>query len=360
MGRRRTAWLVNGTGRKRRPDGTQLPGFYVRWSEPRIGGEVKRSRAFPNIKSARDFVRRHNARLALHGTDTILPTAISDAEDAFIGAMAGRSPETTRQYMVSIHRFAEVVGNLELGSLAREHVDGFVAAAGCGEATLDKHLRHLSRFFRWCVAGRLMAEDVTKLVTSRPRRGITRKRPLLTMDRLGVLLEHITDDDRRLAVQLAATTGLDRGMIAALTPASVDLEHRQIRVVRAKTKHEVFPFLHDALVPAIRRKMHATDPAACLLQGVNRSSRHRSDWFREAARAAGIPDLLFRDLRSFAANWARQAIGDFGAQKLLGHSTPAVTAKHYHRLDPQAQTQISALPLPGTRAPRSKGKKRSA
>jgi integrase len=351
MGRYRTAWTVKGSR-----------GRTVRWTEISGGKVIKRQRLFPNAATAKEFIRLHNAKVLLRGTDFAPPVTLNEASNEFIDGLAARSIETRRQYMQSIHRLAGVVGDCVVSEITPGQLDHFVEVvlSEASESTAAKHIRQLQRFFRWCVQRKYMTDDPTENLTARPRQGLARKRPHVTDEDLARLLKHIDTDDRKLAVLLAATTGLDRGIIARLSPADIDLEARQIKVVRQKTRREVHPFIHDVLLPELRRRIRCCDPSKPVLHGVERGSARRKDWFREAAKSARLPDLWFRDLRSVAANWMRSALGDFGVTKALGHSSPKVTEKHYHVADPKSQQLVSKLPLPGSPRRRRARSKRSA
>jgi len=148
-------------------------------------------------------------------------------------------------------------------------------------------------------------------------------------------------------VQLAATTGLDRGVITRLSHADIDFDARQFNLMRFKISRPVYPYVHDALVKPLRLRVARVPVGQPLLQGLHHQGGAQ-DWWKKAVSSAGLASLRFVDLRTYAANWLRSILGDFEAQKILGHSRPDVTAKHYYQTNPESQRLISKRSLPGT------------
>src|SRR5690606_12980940 len=73
-------------------------------------------------------------------------------------------------------------------------------------------------------------------------------------------------------------------------------------------------------------------------------------WWPETLRRAGLPTTIwFRDLRAVAASMLQRVAGLSltDTQRLLGHSSPLVTAQHYHVPHPDIARRFHALRLPG-------------
>jgi integrase len=342
-----------GTGRRTNSrTGRLLPGYYVYWhTYDHAGRRTLHSKRFEAQRAARTWMKRHNARADLEALDETIPITITDAGQAFLATLTTRAPGTTRQYTATIKRLALLLGDpltCDVTGADLDRLMGELTAAGT-EANAAKHVRNLKRFFNWCIANGYARTNPTSAISSPPRQRIARIKPRITDAQFVALIAAIDSDTRRLGVQIAATTGLDRGVIGSLTHANVDIERCQFHVIRFKSRRVVFPYIHDRLIPQIVALLALVPPGRPLLPDFLIQSRP-GDWWSKAVVAAGCPALRFRDLRTYAVNLLRDVLGDFETQAVVGHSTPAVTQRHYYQSHPDAQRRISALPLPGTAA----------
>jgi site-specific recombinase XerD len=84
--------------------------------------------------------------------------------------------------------------------------------------------------------------------------------------------------------------------------------------------------------------------AWCVLKGETRK-------FKKAVRAAGLNDAIhFHSLRHTGASWLAMAgVPLFHIQRLLGHSSPAVTQIYAHLTDRDLQDAISFMQDPITK-----------
>lgn len=316
-----------------------------------------RSKHFVAQRDAREFCRRFNAKSTLDLLDRVIPVRVSVAAREFIQFLSARSRETRRQYGHTFLFLIERTRDAQLSAIETSHIDEFIAwrLKLSSEATVSKHFRNLRRFFRWAVERGYVARTPIIGVTSVPRHDIRRTKPRISEEQFRALLANIADEDRRLGVLIAATTGLDRSIIRRITREDVDVEHRHFNLVRHKVHRDVHPVIHDAIFASLRQRVDQTPPGRCLLRNL-----YQGRWWKHAATAAGLPGLQFRDLRTYAVNWLREIVGDFDAQKLVGHSTPLVTAHHYYQANPRAQRLVSERPLPGSPADRAAPKKETA
>ena len=82
--------------------------------------------------------------------------------------------------------------------------------------------------------------------------------------------------------------------------------------------------------------------------------------FERARAAAGMTWLQMRDLRRTFGSWIVQRTGSLkAAQELLGHSTVAITSRHYAHLLP-GHLQEAVDTLPKLRAGKARGRKKAA
>lgn len=355
MGRQRRAWLVGGDG-IRADKGQARTKFYVRFNEyPEPGQRVSRSRAFSKQADAKRFVAQYNAKSALHLLPGERPrVGFREALGEFLAGVSTLARATREHYAATLGHFTRIVGERpRVDEYRGADVDQFCLCRirdGIAHATVAKDVRALRRFFRWGNKRRYLDFNPVEDATAIPKGRFARARPPLTNESVAAIVKQIGDEDRRIAVWLAATTGLDRGMIARLTAASVDFEAGLIRVVRRKTRAHgrvlAIP-LHPSLVGPLRDRASRVDDGAPLLCGVLRRGRGR-DWFSWAVADAGLRGVIFRDLRAMAVQRGLGAGVSLAAlSKMLGHSSLEVTVGHYVLPDADAARRLGELALPG-------------
>lgn len=142
----------------------------------------------------------------------------------------------------------------------------------------------------------------------------------------------------RDAVILAALTGLREGELLRFDPEMHLKESRIVLDAKNKTRRpRVVPLTKEALKLAKRWQ-----------PGGITYARLRSD-FEKARAEAGMPWLQFRDLRRTFGSWIVQRTGSLkAAQDLLGHTSSAITSKHYaHLPDDHLAAAVDVLPKIG-------------
>ena len=354
MGRRRKAWLWSQNGR-RLVAGKRLPGYYVRYYEYRHdGSRVNRSKCFSTIRLARQFVRQFNARLELGLLGQVVPIGLNEANRQFLLGCAGLAPGTQIHYASAVRMLLEHVGDIEVSAVSPDQIESFIRwrMGQAGEATAAKHIRSLRRFFNWAISRGYAADSPISLVSVLPSDTIVRVRPPVSDADIARIMAELETEDQRLAAWLAMTTGLDREVVTGLVPGHIDRDACCIRIQRPKTRRRkarlIIAPIHAALTPSLFARLDHTQPNQPLLQGVARQTRAK-DWWRRAAEAAGLPGVLFRDLRAVATSRPQSLAGATlpQVQRLLGHSSIDTTARHYTLPDPDLVTRLDALPLPG-------------
>lgn len=354
MGRNRKAWLSGGTG-IRIDRGRRLPGYYVEWHDHINGVRVHRSRRFSQAVKARQFVKQFNARLELGLLGQVIPISLRDAVSEFVAGLGPLAPATAADYMTTLGFLAGTLGDgFTVSDLTASILDNFIQdrLGKATEATAAKHVRNLRRFLNWAVSRNYLLSSPIAGVTTRPSDNIKRNRPSISDDDLSRVIDSLEYEDQRIACWLARTTGLDRGVINQLATRDVFVGEGIIRVQRPKTRRKgvrslVVP-IHPSLLPMLVKRLNQSDPLKPILSGLERRYEGE-DWWDKAVEAAGCPGLLFRDLRAVASSRPQRLAGLSlaDAQKLLGHSTPAVTAGHYMLPDPDVVRRLNSLPLPG-------------
>ncbi len=241
MGRTPKAWLPGAKREPPRPGkvinrGRELPGYYVYWHVWTNGQRTLHSRCFSTLKNARLFMRRHNAKRELGDLDQVTETLLPDAAAEFNASIAGLREDTQRGHRVALNFLCRLAGDVPVHAITGSDLDRFVSwrMKESAESTVNKHIRNLNKFFKWCIQKGYCHHNPNDGLTSKPR-SLPRERPPVTEAQLAALVKACPDERYRAAVLLAMTTGLDRSKLAMMTPAHIDFEHAVIPIVRQKT-----------------------------------------------------------------------------------------------------------------------------
>lgn len=355
MGRRRRAWLWTSDG-IRIDNGHRLPGRYVRWNEYTADGRrVCRSRCFrtgrdrDDLRWARRFVEQRNVRAYLGELGDLVRISLRDAAAEFV-SQSKASAASRVAYGSSLGMLVGITGEIDACDITVSHINRLLGdrkRRGNSPSTVARHARQIGVFFNWALG------DERRYTTSNPVRdsknptkASARERPQVSDEQLAHIVESL-DGDRRLAVVLAMTTGLDREVIANLTPERVDVDRMMIVVRRPKTQQTVSVLIHPVIRPQIAARLRQSHAGQRLFGGLARQKKDR-DWWKRATAAAGCPDLLFRDLRAVAVSRLQRAgLALTDAQRWLGHKSLETTARHYHAPSPTATRAFEELPVPG-------------
>jgi integrase len=200
---------------------------------------------------------------------------------------------------------------------------------------------------------------------------------VLTPEQVGDILDALADPSLRRLATVAVHTGLRQGELLGLTWANLDLEQRQVRVLHAlqravghyqlvETKsassRRVVP-LTPVAVEALHEERHAqreaqlrakhwghpiSDLVFTTATGQPRNGTAITHAFARALQAAGRPPLRWHDLRAAHGGLMLAAGVDVSViSKMLGHSSVALTVRHYagvgDALGRQASERFAAL-----------------
>jgi integrase len=224
------------------------------------------------------------------------------------------------------------------GVATREDVEAWwLTRAHLGAATRHSDLAHLRSFYRWCKRWEYRDDDPTVRLDS-PRVDSGLPRPM-TREDLRKALDQLYCPDIRRAVCLGAYAGLRISEAAALDWSDVDLENRQIRVIRSKggksRRIPMGPELLDALLPNTGGNVVSGGEA----YSTSRLARR----VREAFKALGV-HATFHQLRHRYATIAYEASGDIlTVSRLLGHANLNTTQIYVRTRDDVAEAIARAV-----------------
>jgi integrase len=219
--------------------------------------------------------------------------------------------------------------------------------------TCNHYLRSLRAMFRWLIrSGRIQANPLASVDTINPiiDRRVTRR--TLSPEDLAKLLK-ITQESKRIRLELsgrdrsilyllAARTGLRAGTLANLCAGDLHLSAK-VPFVRVdgrnvKNRKSIEIPLSEATVKVVKPWLAGRKKEDRLWPSSWRDNCRGADMLRDDLKEAGIPYKTSEGTFDFHAfrsqcgtDLANAGVPLTVAQKILGHSTPTLTAKYYSR-----------------------------
>ena len=312
-------------GRERRATLGRHPAMSLHAARDRAGVELAGIRAGETDPLA----RQREAREA--------PT-VADGLDRFFDVFApqrlaiGRlAPKTVEEYGYAARRYLRpALGQRKVADVTRQHVERMIEPLP--RVQRNRVLALTSRLFR------LFESWEWRPQHSNPVRGIERAREeardrVLTpseLAALGVALREMYEQYPAAvtAIRFAAVTGLRIGEVLAIQWGHVDFESGRLTLPETKTGRRVHHLPAAALdilasVPRLNDWAFTTGRPAPITY---RTAHVR---FRQAAEAAGLPDVRLHDLRrTVMTAAAASGIGTHVLRDLLGHRTTAMVDRY--------------------------------
>jgi integrase len=261
---------------------------------------------------------------------------------------AGLARGTLRGREQLLRRVDEAL-TMGLESATADELADWLAREGWALETRSSYYGHLRSFFRWAcnpVDPKLDYDPSAAL--RRPKVPTSTPRPV-TEDELAFALA-VADEPWLLSVKLGAFAGLRAAEIAAIPREEINEQHMRVKGKGGKirtvpTHHAVWAAVKD-----LPRGRIAFRPDGIVPDG---------DWLSTYAgryfRSIGMPNVTIHRFRHrYGTMLLRsKALGGAGAdlrtvQELMGHASPATTAKYTAITDEQRRLAIEALPVPSS------------
>lgn len=226
-------------------------------------------------------------------------------------------------------------------------------------STVGRQYTAMAAMFSFAVDTDLIARSPCRR-TRLPQKRLS-DRPELRTEELGRLAEELGEDQAAM-MWVGAVLGLRFAECAGLTVDRLDLLSGTLTVDRqldrdgnlsvpksaAGERKLCCPaWLVEELAAVLaRRRLSAADGDSFVFVGPSGAPLHYTNWRRRvwkpSCRAAGLPDLVFHDLRSLAATAPIRVGTDVKtAQRRLGHSSPQVTLGLYARATAEADREAA-------------------
>jgi integrase len=239
-------------------------------------------------------------------------------------------------------------GKMRAGQFGSDHVDKYIdlrREAGAPNSTINRELSIIRRGFTLAMQSDPPKVErvphIPKLPEQNTRQGFVEHDTYLR-------IRDSLPGYARLALVIGYHTGARKGEILQLQWSMVDLSAREIRVPETLTKNKkphVIPIYGEMVhwLQMARDERDANNPGCVWV--IHESGRHighfRRSW-ATATKAAGVPDLLFHDLRRSAVrNMERAGIPRSVAMDISGHQTESVY-KRYAIVSPRDRKEATA------------------
>lgn len=331
----------------------------VEWNQY-IPGRTRarhRSLTFPSSALASTYCDQHNAKLTLGLVGQIIPIQFEEATREYLGSLGFLSKRTKYGYCLTLGLLGRTVAkDLMVEDIDGQIIDVYLARrqhAKASESTLAGDVRDLGAFFNWCIKRNYHDRNPLKLATRLPARKHRRQTPMMSFELIESIIKNLDTKDRRVACAFAAMRPIDRGVLAKLHAGQVNLDTGCVEFLRPKTARHNAEKIILPIPPCMVREFASRIASAGkqpLFRGLARArQRGVRNWWWRATSAAGSPDLLFRDLRKFAASYLQTVAPPAMVQHFLGHSAGdhSVMGEHYTQLVPEIAERIASLPVPG-------------
>jgi integrase len=256
-------------------------------------------------------------------------------------------PSTARRYGVSLQWLAEQFGGKYLDQITREQLAEFETwrrAMGASPPTIRRDLACLSSMFTSCEDWDWIAEGINPVrgfMRRRARRGLSESPPrtrYLSVAEEQKLLQAATPAVRR-AIVVAVDTGLRREEQFSLTWPQIDMRRGLITTTKQTKsgRSRSVPLPERAAQCLAQIRVSELGTVASLFVFHHDDGRRvltMEKGIKAAVRRAGLKDVRWHDLRRTAGcRWLQAGRSMLEVSVLLGHSSVAVTEKHYAFLD---------------------------
>ncbi len=317
----------------------------VWWTDVVVAGtRYRRSLGVRDKHAAQVLEAELIRKLELEAAGLPVENGTADAKPSVLIGEYERELQRRRCSVVHVRKSiqrAEVLlnGSKRLADVTPAKIRGALDRLSLGEAsprTVNAYRLALSGFFNWLVREGRWPTNPVRQVAAVKVNGATRMRRALTERELARLLD-AAPSARALVYRVAATTGLRRGELAALTWADIDLDAATLRVraSTSKNRRDATQPLPDGTVVALATACGERQiPSSRVFASIPMMPTFRNDL--DAANIPyeseeGVAD--FHALRvTYATMLARAGVSLVQAQRLMRHSDPKLTANIYTRL----------------------------
>jgi len=260
------------------------------------------------------------------------------------GRARGLSKQTTRWYAICLERFLKWAGEDVGAEDALDKARGYVVSLreeGLASGSVGAYSRSIRVLFSWAYDQGYIKRSPTKIL--RPYRERQRVPDPLTDEDLKTVVECLPTPTslrgcrNRVAFMLMFDSMMRVGELPGIKVSDVRLSEREILVLGKGNRERVVP-IGDTTLKELRRYLRWRETAnpshPFLLVGKGNAPITTSGiqmFIKSLKRASGLDHLYPHLLRHTGAMQSLiNGADSFSVQTILGHSTPAMTARYVH------------------------------
>jgi integrase len=223
------------------------------------------------------------------------------------------------------------VGKCNSKQLTQNILDKFILQRGneVKRPTLNKDIRNLKTFINWCREKRYLNGQLRIKELKENERPVKSLNDIQIRKLLSVAEPYHA---MKMRILLSLGTGLRRGDVESIKVNDIDFMQNCITTVSRKTgKSMGSRSVPDPLMKELKKYVNGLNSGHERLFNDNFSYKQ----WRKICEDSGIPNLRFHDLRkTFGSVLAQRGVFTAVTQRLLEHSSSALTNKIYTNVDP--------------------------
>ncbi|MEJ2705675.1 MAG: site-specific integrase, partial [Sedimentisphaerales bacterium] len=206
-------------------------------------------------------------------------------------------------------------------------------------STLNKDIKNLRAFIRWCRKHRYLNGEIELSLLKEDERPVKSLTHTQIQELLTVSLSYPA---LRMKILLALGTGLRRGDIESWKVSDLDLENCTVTTRSIKTRKSMGSRPVPVPIMAELKKYVLSLPPG--QDKIFKRCFNKSRWDK-VRQKVGLADFKFHDLRkTFGSVLAQNGVSTVVIQRLLEHSSPDLTNKVYTNVDPVLRQAIDTMP----------------
>jgi len=317
-----------------------IKGWWVGWYE----NSQRRAKTLPTKPLAEHY--RHIKYTQLNSdvfTGIVVADWLQMTEDYYkYKTVEGITESSLYDILLTLRNFQRLMNIKSSKQLTQNNIDEYILKRGTEvkRATLNKDIRNMKAFIRWCRDHRYLNGKVKIKELKEDEKPI---KSLSNIQVKNLLKAAGPYQSMKLRILLALGTGLRRGDIETLKISDINFENNSITTASKKTRKSMGARPIPGVVMAEIKK--------CLNGSNNGQAKLINDNFNQKKWKticcnAGLNDLKFHDLRrTFASALAQNGVSTAVTQRLLEHSSSTLTNKIYTNVDPVLRQSVNQLPI---------------
>ena len=307
----------------------------------------RKQRIVFNAQSRGDAVIAFNHKVQevfnlLHGVKSeIKEIKFNEFADLYLRdyAMVAKESGKTDEYRLKrIKEYFKVIDDLrEITPLMIQKFRAERLKEGVSKVTTNREIQLLKKMFNVAIEENYLEENPAKKIKLYSELDTVRDR-VLSEEEEPRLFSELAEHVRPFAL-MSLHTGMRKGELHKLMWCNVDLEKRQIKVEKTKSKKVRFIPINSVLFDEFSRLKLKKGQE----QRVFPFKYTQTAW-ENARRRAGLEDLTFHDLRrTFGTRLLEAGVDIVTISKLYGHSSVLVTQRYLHPKDKLSKEAVEAL-----------------